>query len=190
LPPPDCSAGSYRQRLVHTFATNLRGPAEPLTFASAPVRAAIPTPATTGNVIVTFGVLSYAGTLRITVLSDPSRVPDVAVLTAALRRDWAARPADRRGLGSAAPASVEAEHACAAHAHIVPLCTAAANSAFSHPGIPNGGSACVIPISVRHSGSYPPVNAGVVRSGSVGFEPEGTEIVAWSQPHVRIESGG
>jgi hypothetical protein len=32
-------------------------------------------------------VLSYAGTLRITVVSDPSRVPDVAVLTAALRRE-------------------------------------------------------------------------------------------------------
>jgi diacylglycerol O-acyltransferase / wax synthase len=76
-----------RQRLVHTFATNLRGPAEPLTFAGAPVRAVIPIPATTGNVNVTFGVLSYAGTLRITVLSDPSRVPDVAVLTAALRRE-------------------------------------------------------------------------------------------------------
>ena len=38
----------------------------------------IPIPArTTGNVTVTFGVLSYAGTLRITVLSDPSRMPDV-----------------------------------------------------------------------------------------------------------------
>jgi diacylglycerol O-acyltransferase len=76
-----------RQRLVHTFVTNLRGPAEPLTFAGAPVRAVIPIPATTGNVTVTFGVLSYAGTLRITVVSDPSRVPDVAVLTAALRRE-------------------------------------------------------------------------------------------------------
>ena len=76
-----------RQRLVHTFATNLRGPAEPLTFARAPVRAVIPIPATTGNVTVTFGVLSYAGTLQITVVSDPSRVPDVAVLTAALRRE-------------------------------------------------------------------------------------------------------
>ena len=52
-----------------------------------PVRAVIPIPATTGNVTVTFGVLSYAGTLRITVVSDPSRVPDVAVLTAALRRE-------------------------------------------------------------------------------------------------------
>ena len=76
-----------RQRLVHTFATNLRGPAEPLTFADAPVRAVIPIPATIGNVTITFGVLSYAGTLRITVVSDPSRVPDVAVLTAALRRE-------------------------------------------------------------------------------------------------------
>ena len=77
-----------RQRLIHTFATNLRGPAEPLTFAGAPVRAVIPIPATTtGNVTVTFGALSYAGTLRITVLSDPSRMPDVAVLTAALRQE-------------------------------------------------------------------------------------------------------
>ena len=76
-----------RQRLIHTFVTNLRGPAEPLTLAGAPVRALITIPNTTGNVTVTFGALSCGGTLRITVLSDPSRVPDVAVLTAALRRD-------------------------------------------------------------------------------------------------------
>jgi diacylglycerol O-acyltransferase / wax synthase len=76
-----------RQRLVHTFATNLRGPAEPLKFAGAPVRAVIPIPATTGNVTVTFAALSYAGTLRITVVSDPSQMPDVTVLTAALRRE-------------------------------------------------------------------------------------------------------
>jgi diacylglycerol O-acyltransferase len=78
-----------RQRLIHTFVTNLRGPAEPLTLAGAPVRALIAIPNTTGNVTVTFGALSYGGTLRITVLSDPSRVPDVAVLTAALHRDLA-----------------------------------------------------------------------------------------------------
>ena len=76
-----------RQRLVHTFVTNLRGPAEPLMFAGAPVRSVIPIPATTGNVTVTFGALSYAGMLRITVVSDPSRMPDVAVLTAALRQE-------------------------------------------------------------------------------------------------------
>jgi len=76
-----------RQRMVHTFATNLRGPAGPLTFGGAPVRAVIPVPSTTGNVTVTFGVLSYAGLLRITVLSDPGRMPDVDVLIAALRRE-------------------------------------------------------------------------------------------------------
>ena len=76
-----------RQRLIHTFATNLRGPAEPLTFAGVPVRAVIPIPNTTGNVTVTFAVLSYAGTLRICILSDPGRVPDVAVLVAAIRRE-------------------------------------------------------------------------------------------------------
>jgi diacylglycerol O-acyltransferase len=76
-----------RQRLIHTLVTNLPGPAAQLMFAGAPVRAVIAIPNTTGNVTVTFGALSYAGTLRITVLSDPSRVPDVAVLTAALRRE-------------------------------------------------------------------------------------------------------
>ena len=75
------------QRLVHTFATNLRGPVQPLTFAGARVRAVIPIPNTTGNVPVTFGALSYAGTLWLTVLSDPAQVLDVGVLTAALRRE-------------------------------------------------------------------------------------------------------
>jgi diacylglycerol O-acyltransferase len=45
------------QRLIHTLATNLRGPTRPLTFAGAPVRAMIPVPNTTGNVTVTFGML-------------------------------------------------------------------------------------------------------------------------------------
>ena len=76
-----------RQRLIHTVATNLHGPAQPLTFAGAPVRAVIPVPNTTGNVTISFGALSYAGTLQITVLSDPSRAPDVSVLTGALRRE-------------------------------------------------------------------------------------------------------
>lgn len=75
------------QRLVHTFATNLRGPAQPLTFAGARVQAVIPIPNTTGNVPVTFAALSYAGTLWLTVLSDPAQLPDVGVLTAALRRE-------------------------------------------------------------------------------------------------------
>jgi diacylglycerol O-acyltransferase len=77
------------QRLVQTFVTNLRGPEERLTVAGAPVRAMIPVPATTGNVPVTFGVLSYAGALRIAVLSDPGRMPDAPALAAALRAELA-----------------------------------------------------------------------------------------------------
>ena len=61
-----------RQRLVHTFATNLRGPAQPLTLAGAPLGAIIPIANTAGNVPVTFAALSYAGTLWLTVLSDPA----------------------------------------------------------------------------------------------------------------------
>ena len=59
------------QRVVQTFVTNLHGPENPLTFGGAVVRAIIPIPSTTGNVTVTFAAASYAGTLRITILSDP-----------------------------------------------------------------------------------------------------------------------
>jgi diacylglycerol O-acyltransferase len=76
-----------RQRQIHAFATYLHGPAEPVSFGGAPVTAVIPLIGLTGNVPVSFVALSYAGTLRITVVSDPGRVPDVAVVTAALRRD-------------------------------------------------------------------------------------------------------
>ena len=73
------------QRMIQTFVTNLRGPEDPLTIGGAPVRAIIPIPSTTGNVTVTFGAASYAGTLRITVLSDPARTPDAPALAAALQ---------------------------------------------------------------------------------------------------------
>jgi len=84
------------QGLVHTFVTNMRGPAEPLTFAGAAVRAVLPVPYITGNISVTFAALSYAGTLWITVLSDPALVPDVTELTAALRGELGTRQ-HRRG---------------------------------------------------------------------------------------------
>ena len=95
------------QRLVHTFVTNLRGPEEPLTFAAAPVRALIMIPATTGNVTVTFGVLSYAGTLRIAVVSDPGRVPDAPALADALRAQLGGLTAGTLALttGSSSPMS-------------------------------------------------------------------------------------
>ena len=80
------------QRLVTTFVTNLVGPAGPLTLDGAALDAVLPIPETTGNIPVTFAALSYAGTLWLTVLSDPALTPDVAVLTAALRRELAAAP--------------------------------------------------------------------------------------------------
>ena len=78
------------QRVVQTFVTNLRGPEDPLTFGGAAVRAIIPIPSTTGNVTVTFAASSYAGTLRITILSDPARMPDAPALAAALRHELSA----------------------------------------------------------------------------------------------------
>jgi len=78
------------QRVVHTFVTNVRGPDDPLTFGGAAVRAIIPIPSTTGNVTVTFAASSYAGTLRITILSDPACTPDAAALAAALRHELSA----------------------------------------------------------------------------------------------------
>ena len=75
-----------RQRLVNTFVTNLRGPAERLTFLGAPVEELIPVSGTTGNVTVAFAVLSYAGTLVVTVVADPDGCPDLPALAAALQR--------------------------------------------------------------------------------------------------------
>jgi diacylglycerol O-acyltransferase / wax synthase len=85
------------QRLIHTFVTNLRGPAGPLTLDGVSLRAVLPVPETTGNIPVTFAALSYAGTLWLTVLSDPALVPDVAVLTAALGQELRATAAGTRG---------------------------------------------------------------------------------------------
>jgi hypothetical protein len=78
------------QRLVHTFVTNMRGPQHPVMLAGAPVTSIVPLTGTTGNVTVAFAALSYAGTLAITVVVDPDRVPDLPVLLAGLRDQLAA----------------------------------------------------------------------------------------------------
>lgn len=64
------------QRLVHTFVTNVRGPAEPLHLLGHRVSEIVPVAVTPGNVGLTFDVLSYAGELVVTVLADPAVVPD------------------------------------------------------------------------------------------------------------------
>ena len=79
------------QHLVHTFITNVRGPAERLRVGGATVTAVIPVTVATGNVTVSFGVLSYAGTLALTVITDPAQLPDLDVLTGALRQELRGR---------------------------------------------------------------------------------------------------
>ena len=64
------------QRLVHTFETNLRGPAEPVTLAGSTVRAIVPAAVNAGNVAVSFDVLSYAGVLGVTIVTDPEVVDE------------------------------------------------------------------------------------------------------------------
>ena len=72
------------QRLVHTFETNLRGPAEPVTLAGSTVRAIVPAAVNPGNVAVSFDVLSYAGVLGVTIVTDPEIVDEPARLADAL----------------------------------------------------------------------------------------------------------
>jgi len=73
-----------RQRLVNTFVTNLPGPPVRMALAGASVTEVIPVSVSPGNVTASFAVLSYAGTLAITVIADPVRVRDLPVLVRAL----------------------------------------------------------------------------------------------------------
>ena len=66
-----------RQRLVHTFETNLRGPAQRVAMAGTPLTQIVPIAVNPGNVGVSFDVLSYAGRLTISVVADPVVVPEV-----------------------------------------------------------------------------------------------------------------
>ena len=68
------------QRLVHTFVTNVRGPEQRLRVVGTEVVAVVPVAVNPGNVAVSFDVLSYAGTLVVTLVCDPGLVPESAWL--------------------------------------------------------------------------------------------------------------
>lgn len=85
-----------RQHLVSTFVTNLRGPTARLSFLGAPISGVIPVSPITGNITVAFTVLSYAGTLVITVVADPERCTDLASVVAQLQRELDAVALDCR----------------------------------------------------------------------------------------------
>jgi diacylglycerol O-acyltransferase / wax synthase len=72
------------QRLVNTFQTNLRGPAEPVFFGGYPIGAIVPAAVNPGNVGVSFDVFSYAGVLGVTVVTDPEIVTEPDRIEAAL----------------------------------------------------------------------------------------------------------
>ncbi|GAB2753984.1 wax ester/triacylglycerol synthase domain-containing protein [Sinomonas soli] len=78
-----------RQRLVNTFLSNMRGPAEPLFLAGNRITRIVPASMTPGNVGVCFTVLSYAGQLVVAVLGDPDVVPEQDRLTVLLHRELA-----------------------------------------------------------------------------------------------------
>ena len=66
-----------RQRLVHTFETNLRGPEVAMRIGGTWLSQIVPIAVNPGNVGVSFDVLSYAGRLTISVVADPVVVPEV-----------------------------------------------------------------------------------------------------------------
>ena len=73
-----------RQRLVNSFLTNVPGPGRTMSVCGSPIEHIVPMATTPGNVGASFAVLSYAGELVITVITDPDVVPEIVALTNAL----------------------------------------------------------------------------------------------------------
>jgi diacylglycerol O-acyltransferase / wax synthase len=78
-----------RQHMINTLVTNLRGPSERLSFLGTPISGTIALSVVTGNVTVAFAVLSYAGTLTITIVADPDTCPELDLLREAISRHLA-----------------------------------------------------------------------------------------------------
>jgi WS/DGAT/MGAT family acyltransferase len=79
-----------RQRVVHTFVTNLKGPTTPLSLGGFPIVDIVPLTIAVGNVTVSFAVLSYTGRLTVTIISDLTTCPDLDILREALTAELAA----------------------------------------------------------------------------------------------------
>jgi hypothetical protein len=91
------------QRRMHTMVSSLHGPDHVIALGGSPVVSIVAlASAETGNVRVSFDVLTYAGTLTITAVADPDTVPDLSDLAAALRAELAAL-ADRPPADAAGP---------------------------------------------------------------------------------------
>ena len=74
------------QRRLHTLVSNVPGPPTRMHLGGLRVTGMVPIGVgDAGNVTVSFACLSYAGTLTVTAVADPDRVPDLPVLVAALQ---------------------------------------------------------------------------------------------------------
>lgn len=79
------------QRRMHTMISSLHGPDRRISLGGSPVVSIVPlASAETGNVRVSFDVLSYAGTLTITAVADPAAVPDLSTLATAIHTELGA----------------------------------------------------------------------------------------------------
>jgi diacylglycerol O-acyltransferase len=73
------------QRRMHTMVSSIHGPDDPVSIGGSAVVSIVPlVSAETGNVRISFDVLSYAGTLSITIVADADAVPDLPCLATAL----------------------------------------------------------------------------------------------------------
>jgi WS/DGAT/MGAT family acyltransferase len=92
---------SRHQRLTNLMTSNVTGPTGPIRVLGADVLDVIPIGNLAGNLAVAVLAVSYAGRLTITVQADADLVPDLPVVTEAMRREWehltvAAAPDGRR----------------------------------------------------------------------------------------------
>lgn len=79
-----------RQRLVNVYETNLRGPDTPLSIAGRRISDILPVSAITGNISLSFAVLSYAGRLSVLIVADPDHHPDLPLLRELLQAELTA----------------------------------------------------------------------------------------------------
>jgi WS/DGAT/MGAT family acyltransferase len=80
---------SRHQRMTSLVVSDLIGPADPVWFFGRRVRELIPLSPLAGNLALAFLAFSYAGQLTVTIRADAEQFPDLAVVVAAMERDWA-----------------------------------------------------------------------------------------------------
>jgi diacylglycerol O-acyltransferase len=80
---------SSHQRLVQVVESDMIGPSGPVTMLGVPVSDVVAIGSLTGNVALSIVAFSYAGRLNVTVHADADAFPDLPVLVAGIRHDWA-----------------------------------------------------------------------------------------------------